>query len=265
MEPFSGQIAIISGGLGDIGRAIALEFAARGADIAIGDVLDPAEGESLLSRIRGSGRRARYDHVDVSDAAAVQAWVAAVEADLGAPTLIIPNAAVVHFAPIPQLTPQVWRQELSVNLDGAFYLAQAAAQRLLALARPGRIVFIGSWAGHAVHPTIPTYCVSKAGLRMLMKCMAAELSSHGILVSELAPGYVNAGLSGRWFKAHPDSAEASRLTVPVRRLIEADEVARQAAWLCDPANQHISGTAIIMDGGLSLFGYGGQKPPSGDE
>ena len=253
------HIAIISGGLGEIGRAMAIEFAARGADGDVGDTRD-ASAAHPLARIRGAGRRAKYDHVDVSDALAVQNWVQAVEADLGPPTLIIPNAAIVHVAPLPQLTPEVWRRELAVNLDGAFYLAHAEAQRLVALGKPGRIIFIGSWAGHAVHPPIPTYCVSKAGLRMLMKCMAAEYSPHGILVAELAPGYVNAGLSGRFFEADPGSADAARKTVPVRELIEAEEVARQAAWLCDPANRHISGTALIMDGGLSLFGHGGQRP-----
>jgi NAD(P)-dependent dehydrogenase (short-subunit alcohol dehydrogenase family) len=253
------QTAIISGGLGDIGRAIALELAVQGADVALGDILEDNHAADVLGEIRSLGRRSRYDRVDISDAGAVQAWINAVEGELGTTTLIIPNAAIVHFMPLPKLTPEHWRKELSVNLDGAFYLAQAASMRLVERKKPGRIVFIGSWAGHAVHPTIPTYCVSKAGLRMLMKCMAAELSPHNILVNEVAPGYVNAGLSGRWFAEHPDSAEKARLTVPARRLIEPAEVARQVGWLCDPANQHLTGTTLVMDGGLSLFGFGGQK------
>lgn len=253
------QVALISGGLGDIGRAIGVELARRGADVALGDVLDPSMAGPAIEEIRGLGRRGRYDRADVSDATAVQAWIEAVERDLGTPTLIIPNAAIVHYMPLPQLTPEHWRKELSVNLDGAFYLAQAAAMRLVEKKAPGRIVFVGSWAGHAVHPTIPTYCVSKAGLRMLMQCMAAELSPHDILVNEVAPGYVNAGLSGRWFVEHPDSAEAARLTVPVRRLIEPADVARQVAWLCDPENRHTTGATLLMDGGLSLYGFGGEK------
>src|SRR5438132_1016101 len=154
------QVAIISGGAGDIGRAIAVELAARGADIALGDIVEQDRASAVLEQIRAHGRCGRYDRVDVSDAAAVQAWVAAIEADLGPSSLIIPNAGIATFMPLPALTPDHWRHELSVNLDGAFYLAHAAALRLLALGRPGRIVFIGSWAGHAVHPTIPAYCVS---------------------------------------------------------------------------------------------------------
>lgn len=256
-QALRGQTAIISGGLGDIGREIALEFARRGADIAVGDLLDHSQSETLLEQIREIGRRGRYDRVDVAQAQQVQEWVAAVEGDLGLPSLIVPNAAVVHFASLPHLTPVDWRQEMSVNLDGAFYLAHAATARLLAHRCPGRVVFIGSWAAHAVHTTIPSYCVSKAGLRMLCRCMAAELAPHDILVNELAPGYVHAGLSGRYYREHPGSAEADRRTVPVQRLIEAREVAIQVAWLCDPANRHMAGTTVLMDGGLSLFGVGG--------
>jgi glucose 1-dehydrogenase len=259
MSSLSGQIAIISGGLGDIGRAIALEFATRGADVAVGDLLEHDQAGPLLQQIAACNRRARYDRVDVSDPIAVRAWVENVQRDLGTPTLIIPNAGIATFMPIPQMTSDGWRKELSVNLDGSFYLAHTAALRLLEQKRPGRIVFIGSWAGHAVHPTIPAYCVSKAGLRMLMKCMAAELSQHDILVNEVAPGYVNAGLTGRWLAGDPQRVEQARATVPARRLISAEEVARQVAWLCDPENRQITGTAIVMDGGLSLFGHGGQK------
>src|SRR5262245_2437989 len=95
------QVAIISGGAGDIGRAIAQEFAQRGADVAVGDLVDASAAEGLLAAVRGLGRRARYDRVDVTDAAAVGTWVSEVERELGTPTLIIPNAAVVTFMPLP--------------------------------------------------------------------------------------------------------------------------------------------------------------------
>jgi NAD(P)-dependent dehydrogenase (short-subunit alcohol dehydrogenase family) len=254
-----GQVAIISGGAGDIGRAIAIELAKRGADVAIGDIVEPAKAHPILTQIRALRRRGRYDVVDVSDAEAVSGWVETVERELGPPTLIVPNAAIVHATKFPEVTPALWRKEMAVNLDGAFYLAHAATLRLLHHKKPGRVVFIGSWAGHAVHPTIPTYCVSKAGMRMLCKAMAAELSPHGILVNEVAPGYVNAGLSGRFFAQNPALAERCLPTVPVRQFIQADEVAQQVAYLCEPSNRHMTGTVLVMDGGLSLFGFGGEK------
>jgi len=247
------QVAIISGGLGDIGRAIALKLARQGAEIGIGDILDSHQAKGLLEEVHQLGRRARYDQVDVADADAVTAWVQAVESDLGVPTLVIPNAATVTIAGIRQITPNEWSRELRVNLDGAFHLAQAGALRLLHHERSGRIVFIGSWAGHAPHPFIAAYSVAKAGLRMLCKCMALELADKRILVNEVAPGYVDAGLARRWYDDDSLSREKDRLRVPIHQLIKPEDVALQVAYLCDPHNEHFTGCVLLMDGGLSLL------------
>ena len=258
MQNLSGQVAILSGGLGDIGRAIALELARRGADLALGDIVEPERATLLLDQLQRLGRRARYDRVDVADAEAVTEWVAAVEADLGTPTLIVPNAAVVTIASSLTITPQEWSRELRINLDGAFHLAQAGALRLRRQDRAGgRIVFVGSWAAHAPHVAIPAYCAAKAGLRMLCRCMALELAPHGILVNEVAPGYVDAGLTGRIFDANPGQREAAQEQVPIRELIAPEEVAAQVAHLCDPANRQMTGSVLLMDGGLSLLSVPG--------
>jgi glucose 1-dehydrogenase len=247
-----GSVAILSGGLGDIGQAIAQELARRGADVAIGDIRDAESAAPLLGTLEAAGPRARYDRVDVADADAVAQWVERVEADLGVADLVIPNAAIVTLKGIRDITPAEWEHELSINLGGGFHLAQAAAKRLLRQGKSGRIVFIGSWAAHAAHPTLPTYCVAKAGLRMLMQCFALDLAPHGILVNEVAPGYVDAGLSGRIFIENPGVKSQAAAQVPNGRLITAEEVALQVAHLCDPANRHMTGSTLLMDGGLSL-------------
>jgi glucose 1-dehydrogenase len=224
-----GGVAIISGGLGDIGQAIARELAGLGADVAVGDVRSDAAAAPLLGTLGAIGRRGRYDYVDVADAAAVAAWVEQVEEELGVADLVIPNAAIVTLKGIRDVTPAEWQHELSINLSGGFHLAQAAAKRLVHHGRPGRIVFVGSWAAHAAHPTLPTYCVAKAGLRVLMQCLALDLAPHGILVNEVAPGYVDAGLSGRIFTENPDVRARAASQVPNGRLITAEEVAAQVA------------------------------------
>ncbi len=243
------NVAIISGGLGDIGRAIAQELSRRGASVALGDILPAAKASDLLEEL---GPRARYDRVDVSDDRAVGRWVQTVERTLGTPNWIIPNAAIVTPKTIPQLTPAQWRRELAINLNGAYYLAAAGARRLKAKKRPGRIVFIGSWAGHRPHTHIPAYCVSKAGLRMLMQLLALEYAGDDILVNEVAPGYVDAGLSGRSFAMDAALKRRATAQVPVRRLVQAEDVAREVAHLCDPENRHITGSVVLQDGGLSL-------------
>lgn len=254
VKTLTNQVAIISGGLGDIGRAIAQELARRGADVAVGDVRPGEDAVALLASLREAGVRARYDSVDVADAAAVSEWVSAVEADLGPATLIVPNAAIVTLAGVRDVTPQQWSRELRVNLDGAFHLAHAAAMRLLAAKAPGRIVFLGSVAAHVVNPHIPAYCVAKAGLRMLCRCMALDLAPHGILVNEVAPGYVDAGVSAEVWRQDPPFKDVCRQHVPIGLLIEPGEVARQVAYLCEPENRHLTGTAIVMDGGITLVG-----------
>jgi glucose 1-dehydrogenase len=252
-KTLNNQVAIISGGLGDIGRAIGLELARRGASIAIGDVRSNDDATGTLNSIRDFGVRATYDRVDVSDAAAVEAWVAAVEDELGPATLIIPNAAIVTLLGIRDITPEQWSRELRINLDGAFHLAQAAAKRLLQLKRPGRIVFIGSWAAHAPHNALPAYCVAKAGMRMLCKCMALDLAPAGILVNEVAPGYVDAGLSASVWTKNPEARDKAAQRVPIGALIDAADVAQQVAHLCEPDNRHMTGSVLLMDGGLSLI------------
>ena len=249
----SGQIAIISGGLGDIGRALALELANRGAHIAIGDLHPPEHAWALIEEIRRQGQPVRYDRVDVANAQEVRSWVQAVEGNFGTPTLIIPNAAIVTLADALTVTPEQWSRELRVNLDGAFHLAQAGAQRLVGQGMPGRIVFVGSWAAHAPHLTLPAYCTAKAGVRMLCKCLALELAPHNILVNEVAPGYVDAGLSGRIFADFPERRAAALRQVPTHELITPQEVALQVAHLCEPTTRHITGSTLLMDGGLSLL------------
>lgn len=252
-ELFKNETVIISGGLGDIGRATALEFAKCGANIALCDVRPASDAKEFLESLEQHKVKSDYNRVDVADANAVRNWVMRVEDKLGIPGIIIANAATATFSGVIEITPEQWSQELRVNLDGAFYLTQSATARLLRQGRPGRVVFIGSWAAHAVHTNIPAYCVSKAGIRMLCKCMALELAPHQILVNEIAPGFVDAGLSGKNFKNNPGAREKAEQKVPIHKLITAEEVAQQVVILCHPQNQHITGSIVLMDGGLSLL------------
>ncbi len=250
---FKNQIAMVSGGLGDIGVAIVWELARHGAAVAIGDVRSISYARNLLADLKGQKVPSLYQEVDVADADAVQSWVEKTEQELGVPSLIVPNAATATTASCHQITAEAWSRELRVNLDGAFYLAQAATKRLLHHKLPGRIVFLGSWAANTAHRHLPAYCVSKAGLRMLCKCMALELAPHGILVNEVAPGFVDGGVSRRLSQKDPASLERSRAKVPVLKLITPQEVAQQVVHLCHPANQHMTGSTLLMDGGLSLL------------
>jgi len=250
---FKNQVAVISGGLGDIGMATARTLAREGADVAMGDLKGPDDAVDGLKELENFGIRASYDPVDVSNADEVHVWLDSVEKNLGLPSLIVANAATATLATIHELSTGQWDRELQTNLNGAFYMTQYATQRLVQNQKPGRVVFVGSWAGHAAHAHLPAYSVSKAAVRMLCQCMALELASHQILVNEIAPGYVDAGLSGKIWAENPVLKTKAAAKVPIKNLMSADDVARQILLLCHPDNNQMTGSTILMDGGLSLI------------
>lgn len=250
---FKDQTAIISGGIGDIGFATAIEMAKRGAHVALCGRRSPDAVQEKLALIAAHGVQADYQQVDVADAGAVKRWIEGVNGTLGTATLIIANAAVTRFAGIHEITADEWLADMNINLNGAFYMTQAATAQLLEKGLSGRVVFVGSWAGTHVHAHMPAYSVSKAGMTMLCKCMALALAPHDILVNEIAPGYVDAGLSGRYLEANPDKVNELTERVPAKRLMSAEEVARQIVFLCHPENKQMTGSTLLMDGGLSLI------------
>ncbi|MEC3878453.1 SDR family NAD(P)-dependent oxidoreductase [Parapedobacter sp. 10938] len=249
---FEGQTAVISGGLGDIGFATAKALANRGANVALCDLQTEAAAAEQLRALEPYHVNYSYGQVDVADASAVRQWVDRVTAAWGTPSLIIANAAKVTLKGMYELTPSEWTDELDVNLNGAFHLTQYATGLLKEQQRPGRVVFVGSWAGANVHQHMPAYSVSKAAMTMLCKCMALELALHGILVNEIAPGYVNAGLSGRIWEENPGRSEIAKGKVPIKAVMSAAEVAENIVFLCHPNNTHMTGSTLLMDGGLSL-------------
>lgn len=249
---FENKTVLISGGLGDIGFAIALAFAKHGANVALCDLRPVNIAPEFLKKLDEFRILSTYHQVDVTDAKAVNDWVIEIENTIGLPSIIIPNAATVTLAGIQDVTSDQWSKELRVNLDGAFHLAQSATNRLIYHKQPGRVAFIGSWAAYSPHIHIPAYSVAKAGLSMLSKCMALELAPFDILVNELAPGYVEAGLSGDLWKNDPWASQIALQKVPVKRVMSAYQVAEQVLFLCHPNNIHMTGSTILMDGGLSL-------------
>ena len=246
------RVALISGALGSIGQAVALELGRRGAVVALSDVQGDAQAAGFLEQCRSAGIEARYRQVDVSQAGQVDAWIADVEAACGVASIVVPCAAIVTRLGLRELQPDDWRREMQINLDGSFYLAQMAALRMVAAGVKGNVVFLGSWVAERPMPRITAYCVTKAALRMLMKCMALDLGPSGIVVNEVAPGYVDAGLTGATLKTNPERRKVLEDATPIGRLIEADEVAFHVANLCDERSSGVTGTTLLLDGGASL-------------
>lgn len=251
---FNNSVVLITGGLGDIGKAIIKRFALDAAHIAIADVLDPLVAKPFLDKIQFDFKvRCLYHKVDVSNAKDVKVWIDEVSDSIGVPNIVISNAARLTQKSILEISSEQWKDELDVNLNGMFNVVQAASLKMIKAQVEGNIVMIGSWAAHKVHQDMPAYSVSKAAVRMLCKCFALELAPLNITVNELAPGYVEAGLSAKVWQSNPALRNTAINTVPTRSLITVEQVADQVLFLANNKNKQITGTTILMDGGLSLL------------
>ena len=239
MNGWADQIALVTGAAGSIGGAIADHLAALGARVASSDA-------------RAASSKHRFAQVNVTKSEEVDAWVASVRADWGPPTIGVICAGKVVAGRLIDQTDSDWRDLMEVNLDGAFYTARAIIRAMVEAGRGGRIVLVGSWAAHAPHPHIGNYSVSKAGLRMLGRTLALDHAADGILVNEVAPGIVDAGLSRALFQADPDLAARTRAAIPTQGLIRSEDVARDVAFLVSPDNLNTTGSVLVSDGGLSL-------------
>ncbi|MBS1813296.1 MAG: SDR family oxidoreductase [Acidobacteria bacterium] len=246
------RVALISGALGSIGRAVAMELGRRGAVVALSDIHSEAQAAEFLQQCERAGIQTRYRQVDVSQAEQVDAWIADTESALGVASIVVPCAAIVTRKGVREVEPAEWRREMEINVDGTFHVAQKSAMRMAAKKVPGSIVFLGSWVAERPMSRIATYCSGKAALRMLMQCMALEFAADGIMVNEVAPGYVDAGLTGVTLKADPERRKVLEALTPIGRLIEADEVAFHVANLCDARSSGVTGTTLLLDGGASL-------------
>ena len=249
----SKSVVLLTGACGDIGREIALAFARTGAHLILNDLVDRKEAETLIEAVRSAGGEAVYFSADVSNRRAVDDMFKAATAEFGPPDICIANAAIVEVSPFLDIDSASWKKHLDVNLTGSFEVAQAAARVMVNSGLAGKILFIGSWVQDVPSSGIAPYCVSKAGLKQLAKCMALELGCHGIKVNVVAPGFVDAGLSGRLFEKTPALKAESLKLVPLGYIASAADVASAVMLLCSPGADYMTGSTLLVDGGNSLF------------
>ena len=253
-QKFKNKVVAITGGLGDIGKGIAKAFAEQGAKIAICDLHPIEKSYDFINSLKQQHAiDVDYHQLDVCSSKKVNEWIFNIENRLGTPEILIANAAAITPSSILDMQPEDWENNINVNLNGVFYVSQTVAKAMVNKQQSGYIIIMGSWAAHKVHPNLPSYSVAKAGLRMFCKCLGLELAPHKILVNELALGYVEAGLSEKMWKENPSKRIEAKNKVPVNELINVGAISEQILFLCDSRNKHITGTTILMDGGLSLL------------
>lgn len=248
-----GKHALVTGGARGLGRAAALELAARGADVAVADrKLEQAEETAAECRALGVGAVAvALDQADPDSAAACVAQSAGA---LGGVDLVFANAGTGKFKPFIDMTPQEWRLIMDVNLNGTFYVCQAAARQMIRQGTGGAMVLTASSGAQVLADQLSAYCTSKAGVVMMMKHMASELGSYRIRANAIMPGVVETGMTGPMLQEPRWRSMLLRET-PVGRWGQAEDVAKLVAFLLSDDAGYINGESIMIDGGSTLHGF----------
>ena len=250
---FTGKRAIVTGAAHGFGRAIAMAFADRGADVWACDVIDEELGQTE-AMCRSAGGSCRAVIADVRDRAAVDACVAAASAATGRVDILVNNAGGVLGQvgrPLEQIAPEEWQAIFDVNVTGAFYFSQAVAPCMKA-ARSGRIVNISSGAGLGISLTgIQAYAAAKAAQIGLTRQLAHELGPWGITVNNIAPGFVrsNPTTEKQWASYGEDGQRALVDRIALKRLGTPDDIACGVLFFASEYAGWITGQVLSIDGG----------------
>ena len=245
-----GQVALVTGAARGLGRAIALALANAGADVALG-LRDINADAGLTAEIEALGRRALPLQLDVSRLPEITAAVDAVVDRFGRLDILVNNAGIAPENPAEDYREDDFDQTVAVNLKGTFFTSQAAG-RVMIRQSYGRIVNLGSQAGAVALPGESVYCMTKAAIAHLTKCLAVEWGRHGITVNTVAPTFITTpgtepSLSDPAFRADVEERIAA-----LHRIGEPDEVAGAVVFLCSPAASLITGETLVIDGGWTV-------------
>ncbi len=248
-ETVDGQVALVTGGSGGIGRATALEFARQGAKVVVSDVLRDA-GQETARLIGAAGGQATFIETDVTRAAEVQALVGQTVETYGRLDCAFNNAGIEGgMAKTGDYTEERWEQVIRINLKGVWLCMKYEIQHMLGHGG-GAIVNTASVAGLVGFRYGPAYVASKHGVNGLTKTAALEYAKAGIRVNAVCPGVIRTPMFERGLQKNPDLEERFAGAHPVGRIGQPEEIARAVVWLCSSAASFVTGTQLPVDGGF---------------
>lgn len=244
-----GQTALVTGGGSGLGLLFALVLAQAGARVVIAGRRESVL-ETALARLQEQSDTVETLRLDVADPQSIAAAAAQLDARGLRPDILINNAGVSRPGPALTLSAADFDNVMATNLRGAFLLSQAIVKRLVEVHRPGVIVNVCSVLGRSPQKGVLPYAVSKAGLLHMTRLLALEWARHSIRVNALVPGFFRTGITDEYLDSLAGTALQTR--IPLRRTGLLPELARPLMLLVDPDSAYMTGSELVVDGGLSV-------------
>jgi len=251
-QSLSGRLALVTGSSRGIGKAIALELAARGADIVVNYLRKRSAAEEVAAAIQARGRRAIAVKANVGEADQIDAMFNRVRAEFGRCDILIGNVASGVIRPITQIEDKHWDWTLDINARSILRCARQAAP-LMEAQGWGRIIAITSFGSTRVFSEYGVIGVSKAAIEALVRYLAVELAPKGIVVNAVSPGIVETDALKYFPIDAKETLAAATARTPARRVTTPEDVARVVAFLCSDDAAMIVGQTVVVDGGWSIL------------
>jgi NAD(P)-dependent dehydrogenase (short-subunit alcohol dehydrogenase family) len=242
-----GQVALVTGAARGLGRAISLALAHAGTDVALG-LRDVSTGGDLVGEIESMGRQALPLQMDISSMEQVFSGVDQTVARFGKVDILVNNAGIAPENLAENVREPDFDATLAVNLKGTFFVSQAAG-RVMIRQKHGRIINMSSQAGFAALPGESVYCMTKAAIAHLTKCLAVEWGKHGITVNAVAPTFIHTPGTQQFLAVPENRADVIERIAALHRIGEPMDVAGAVVFLASPAASLITGETILIDGG----------------
>ncbi len=249
-----GRKAIVTGASSGIGKATALRLAREGASVCVNYYSDKEQqaAEDVVRDIEQAGQaKAIAVQADVGEEADVRRMVAQTSEAFGGVDLLVSNAGIEKQVPLLETSVADWESILRTNLTGAFLCLREVA-KVMAGSGGGVVVNMSSVHEHIPWPQFAPYCASKGGLKLLMQTAARELAGEGIRIVNIAPGAIVTPINA-FVLDDPEAKHAVEDEIPIGRIGNPEEVASAVAWVASEEASYVTGTTIIVDGGISLY------------
>lgn len=248
MGLLEGKTLLITGGSAGIGRATAIEAARQGADVAINYIGDDDAARSCVAALEAEGRRGIAIKGDVAEHATAKAFVGAAVEALGKVDIFVSNAGICPFHAFLDMPPETFERTMRVNLHGAYWMVQAAANQMVAQGNGGAVVAVSSISALVGGEYQTHYTPTKAGLHSLMQSAAIALGRHGIRCNSVLPGTILTDINKEDLS---DPAKRSYMAgrIPLGRLGEPEDVAGPIVFLASDMARYVTGAALLVDGG----------------